>query len=87
MNVQWRVFDAFVDSLRLEMTRVHIKRHRDIPFIFSARVNLRAARKTRPAVPFADHQTERGPEIVVGDGEWGLGFFAERGTADERRCL
>jgi hypothetical protein len=34
-------------------------------------------------VPFADHQTERGPEIAVGDGERGLGFSAERGTAPE----
>jgi hypothetical protein len=33
--------------------------------------------KARPVVPFADHQTERRPQIIVGDGERGLGSLAE----------
>jgi hypothetical protein len=28
-------------------------------------------------VVFPDHQTERGPQIVAGHGEGGLGFLAE----------
>jgi len=45
------------------------RRHRNIPLVFFARVNLRPTGKARPVVPFSDHETERGPEIFVGDRE------------------
>ena len=62
---------------------MHIEGHRNIPLVLLARINLRPARKTRPVVPFADHPTERGPEIVMGDSERGLGFLSKRRSAPE----
>ena len=65
------------------MPSVYIKRHRNSSLVFNFRIHARPTRKTRPVVPFADHQTERGPEIVMGDSERGLGFLSKRRSAPE----
>jgi hypothetical protein len=50
---------------------------------FRFRINLRPARKTRPAAFFADHPRNHRPQIVLGDSERELGFSAEARSFEE----